>query len=231
MGIETTQATTAAVGQRPSYRVGAAAALMIAIVYLAIIPLYARVGGPPQDAEAWFLYLAGKTTIWWTILGLCVFTDFLYLPVALALYLALREINKNMMLMASAFIELFVVLDLAVTWPGYGAILTLYGRYSSTIDPARRAAYVAGADYASAVLNSRLEVVYAIVILSFGILLTAVVMLKSRFSKTAAYLGLITGILGVLSLTGFTPAIIGNALFTTIWLIFVAVGLFRLARA
>jgi hypothetical protein len=105
--------------------VGATAALTLAIGYIAIFPLYARVGAPPHDGEAWFSYLVGKTTIWWTILGLSVFTDILFLPVALALYLALREVSKNTMLMASSLIGLFVVLDLAVTWSHYASILTL----------------------------------------------------------------------------------------------------------
>ena len=230
MGIETTQPTTVLVGHQHWYRVGATAALTLAIGYIVIFPLYARVGAPPHDGEAWFSYLVGKTTIWWTILGLSVFTDMLFLPVALALYLALREVSKNTMLMASSLIGLFVVLDLAVTWSHYASILTLYERYSTTMDQARRGAYIAAVDYASAMLTSRLEIVYAIVILSSGILLTALVMLKSRFSKVTAYLGLVTGTLGILSLTGFSVAIIGNAVFATIWLVFVAFGLYRLAR-
>jgi hypothetical protein len=115
----------------------------------------------------------GKTAIWWTILGLTVFTDILYLPVALALYLALREVNKNIMLMASSLTGLFVALDMAVTWSHYASILTLYEQYSMTMDQAKRRAYVAAAEYASAMLTSPLEIVYAIVILSSGILLTS----------------------------------------------------------
>jgi hypothetical protein len=134
------------------------------------------------------------------------------------------------MLMASALIGLFVALDLAVTWSHYASILTLYGLYSTAMDQAKRGAYVAAADYASAMLASRLEIVYAIVILSSGILLTSLVMLKSQFSKVTAYLGLATGTLGILSLTGFSVAIIGNAVFATIWLVFVAFGLYRFAR-
>lgn len=95
-------------------------------------------GAPPHDGEAWFSYLVGKTTIWWTILGLSVFTDILFLPVALALYLALREVSKNTMLMASSLIGLFVVLDLAVTWSHYASILTLYERYSTAMDQGKR---------------------------------------------------------------------------------------------
>jgi len=40
--------------------------------------LYAKVGAPPNGGGACFGYLAGRTTVWWTILGISVFTDFLF---------------------------------------------------------------------------------------------------------------------------------------------------------
>jgi hypothetical protein len=200
--------------------------------------LYASVGAPPNGGEAWFKYLPGKTKIWWWILGLSVFTDFLYVPVAFALYLVLKELNKNVMLLATAFVGLFVVLDLAMTWSHYASVLTLYRNYAGATDDAHRASYVGAANYASAILNSPLEIVYAIVTLSSGILLIGFVMLGGAFNnmlggafnKMTAYLALGTGVLGVLSLTGFSFAIVGNALFATAWLFVVSYGLFRLAR-
>jgi hypothetical protein len=213
------------------YRAGALAALVLGICYVAIIPLYAHVGVPPNGGgEAWFKYLAGKTPFWWTILGLSVFTDFLFVPVALALYLALKGINRNAMLLATAFVGLFVVLDLAITWTHYASILTLYRSYSQAADDASRAGYVAAANYASAMLSCPLEIVYAIMTLSSGILVTGVVMLRGPFSAVTAYLGLATGVLGIASLTGLSAAIIGNALFATAWLFFVGHGLYRLGR-
>jgi hypothetical protein len=101
--------------------------------------LYAHVGAPPNGGEAWFKYLPGKTEIWWTIAGLSVFTDFLYVPVAFTLYLALKEVNRNVMLLATAFAGLFVVVDLAVTWSHYASILTLYRNYSTATDDVHRA--------------------------------------------------------------------------------------------
>ncbi len=86
--------------QTGCYRWGGVAALALALGYIIIFPLYARVGAPPSGGEAWFKYLPGKTTIWWAILGLSVFTDFLFVPVAFALYAALKGINKNAMLLA-----------------------------------------------------------------------------------------------------------------------------------
>jgi hypothetical protein len=216
--------------QKEWYRVGSVAAVVLGIGYVIIIPLYAHVGAPPNSGEAWFKYLPGKTAFWWAILGVSVFTDFLYLPVAFALYLALKELNRNLMLLATAVVGLFVVVDLAVTWSHYASVLTLYRNYTTATDDASRASYIAAANYASAMLTSPLEIVYAIVTLSSGILLIGFVMLKGAFNKITAYLALGTGVLGILSLTGFSFAIIGNALFATAWLFFVGHRLYRLSQ-
>jgi hypothetical protein len=230
MRVANTTIDAVGVDQKQWYRVGAIAALVLGIGYVIIFPLYAYAGAPPNSGEVWFKYLSGKTTVWWAILGLSVFTDFLFVPVAFALYLALKGVNRYAMVLATAFVGLFVVLDLAVTWSHYASILTLYRNYSTATDDAHRAAYVAAANYASAMLMSPLEIVYAIVTLSSGILLTGFVMLRGVFNKVTAYLGLATGLLGIASLTGLGLIIIGNALFATVWLFFVGYRLYRLAQ-
>lgn len=216
--------------QKYWYRVGGIAAMVLGVGYIIIFPLYAHVGAPPRGGEAWFNYLPGKTTIWWAIVALSVFTDFLYVPLALVLYMALKQVNRNAMLLATAFIGLFVVLDLAVTWSHYASILMLYSKYCAATSDIQRAGYIAAANYGSAVLTSPLEVTYAIVTLSLGILLTGIVMLRGASDKITAYLALATGVLGIASLTGFSLAIIGNAVFATAWLFFVGYRLYRLAQ-
>jgi hypothetical protein len=213
-----------------AYRWGGIAAFIIAAGYLAIIPLFANVGTPPTGGEGFFNYLPGKTTIWWWILGLSVFTDLLYIPLALSLYMALKPVNKYLMALAVIFMGMFVVLDLAMTQGHYASILTLFHNYSLAADGAHRAAFLAAAEYAAAVLATPMEIVYAIVIPSIGVLLTGIVMLKSKFGKAAAWLALITGFLGILSLTGWFPVIMGNALFVTAWFFVVGWKLMRLAR-
>ena len=52
----------------------------------------------------------------------------------------------------------------------------------------------------------------------------------SAFNKITAYLGLATGILGIVSLTGLTLTIIMNAIFATVWILVVGYGLCRLAQ-
>jgi hypothetical protein len=218
------------------YRVGGICALVLGIAYIITIPLYAHVGAPPSGGEAWLKYLAGKTTEWWAILGLSVFTDLLYVPVALALYLALKGVNRNVMLLATAFVGLFIVLDLAVTWSNYASLITLSGHYAAATNDAQRAAYVAAATYASAVLASSLEAVYSILVLSLGILMIGLVMLKGIFSKSTAYVGVVTGILGIVSVVGpffvstLSVTIIITSVLTTVWVLLVGYRLYRLGK-
>ena len=71
------------------------------------------------------------------------------------LYLALKRVHRSAMLVATAFVGLFVVLDLAVTWSSFAALLTLGGGYAAAANDVQRAAYVAAANYPSAVLSER----------------------------------------------------------------------------
>jgi hypothetical protein len=119
---------------------------------------------------------------------------------------------------------------LAVTWSHYASILTLYDKYSIATDDVQRAGLLAAANYGSAMLTSPVEIVYAIVTLSFGILVIGFVMLGGVFNKITAYLGIATGILGIASLTRLSLAIIGNALFATAWLFLAGYRLYRLAQ-
>ncbi len=65
------------------------------------------------------------------------------------------------MLLASAFVGLFIALDLAVTWTNYAALLALAGLYATATNGVQRAGYVAAANYAAAVTASPVEVFYA----------------------------------------------------------------------
>lgn len=218
------------------YRVGGISALLLGIAYIITIPLYVQAGAPPSGGEAKLTYLAGKTAVWWAILGLSVLTDFLFVPVALSLYLALKGINRNAMLVATAFVGLFVVLDLAVTWPNYASLITLSGNYVAATNDIQRATYVGAANYASAVLTSSLEAVYSILVLSVGILLIGLVMLEGIFRKSTAYLGVATGILGIVSVVGpffvsaLSVTIIITSVLTTLWVLFVGFRLYRLGQ-
>jgi len=89
---------------------------------------------------------------------------------------------------------------------------------------------VAAATLASAVLESPLAAVWAIGTLSFGFLVIGFVMLKGVFNKATAYLGILTGVLGIAAVAGVSIAVILNALFATIWLFFVGYRLLKLSK-
>jgi hypothetical protein len=218
------------------YRVGGTSAIVLGIAYIIIIALYVPVGAPPTGAEARLMYVAGNTTLWWAILGLSVLTDFLFVPLAFSLYAALKGINKNLMLMGTAFVLLFVVLDLAITWTNYASIITLGGQYTSATNDAERAVFVTAAIYPTLMLESGLLFVHNTLTLSVGILMTSVVMLKGIFSKTTAYLGVATGTLGIAAVVGpflvsaLSGVIIIASILTTAWVMFAGYRLYWLGQ-
>jgi hypothetical protein len=212
------------------FRVGGMASLAIGVAYIVIIALYASVGAPPEGGEARLNYLVGKTTTWWAIVGASVLTNFLYVPVALSLYFALRGVNRFAMLLGVAFVGLFVVLENAVNWTCYGSLILLSEGYTAATTERQRAIFVAAATYVSAVLESPLARVWAIGTLSLACLVIGIVMLKSVFSKLTAYVGILTGIFGLAAVAGVHIAIILNAVAATIWLFLVGHRLYRLAQ-
>ncbi|HEX9219875.1 MAG TPA: hypothetical protein VF858_05275, partial [Gemmatimonadaceae bacterium] len=126
---------------------------------------------------------------------------------------------------------------LTVTWANYTSLIILSGDYTAATNDAQRAVFVAAATYPSAVLGSRLLGVYVILVPSVGILITALVMLKGIFSKSTAYLGLASGILGIISVAGsffvssLALTVIIASVLTTVWVLFAGYRLYRLGQA
>lgn len=218
---------------KPLYRAGGISALLLALGYVVITALYVPAGAPPSGAEAHLAYLAKNTRAWWWITGLSVLTDFLFVPVTFALYIALKHINRSAMLLATACVVLFVILDLALTWTSYTVLIKLSGNYTAATSDAQRAVVVAAAQYPSALLESALIGIYIILIPAVGFLLTGLVMSKGVFSKATAYIGSISGILAIVSVVGpnvlHLTVIIASAL-TTVWLFLVGYRLYRLGQ-
>jgi hypothetical protein len=220
------------VAPAPILRLGGIAALLLAAGYVAIMPIFAAVGAPPGDAQTRLDYHAGTAAAWWAIVALSVLTDLLLIPVAIALFTALRRWGESAMLLATAFTLLFVVLDLTVTWPAYASLIGLGQEYATaTVD--QRAALVAAAGYPSALLNSPLPAVHSILTLSIGVLVTGAVTLRAPFGRAAGPAGIATGLVGIASvghtvLTGeLSPLAIGASVLTIAWLVLVGRGLLK----
>jgi hypothetical protein len=158
-------------------------------------------------------------------------------PIFVGIYLALKHINKGLMLVALAFKAfLFVILDLAVTWTAFSTMIIAGVQYGAATTEAQRAALAAAAAYASAMLVSPLADTYANVIPALGILFAGAVMLKGVFNKVTAYLALAMGLVGVVYVGSFFIdglAVLRyiNAILATFFYLLVGVRLYRLGRA
>jgi hypothetical protein len=219
------------------YRVSAIAAFVLVVGYFLTFPIYFWVGDPPASSvEAQLAYFSEHAGGWWAIVFLMVFTDLLLVPIFFGIYLALKHVNKGVMLVALTFKAfLFVILDLAVTWTAYSTMIIAGVHYGTAATEAQRAALAAGAAYASAMLDSPLSGTYAILIPSLGVLFAGLVMLKGVFSKATAYVALAVGLTGVLwtgsfIIDGLDVIRYINALLATVFYLLVGVRLYKIGK-
>jgi hypothetical protein len=92
------------------YRAGGLALIVVGILYLLGAVFSIIIGPPPSGTEEYMTALAGHRLISLTNFWLFALTDFLLIPAVLALYSALKGINRPAMLTAAGLMGLFVVL-------------------------------------------------------------------------------------------------------------------------
>jgi hypothetical protein len=215
------------------YKVGGISMLVFGLIYIIATILNFTLAVPPGDSLAFLNSLSSHATLARVIYGLYSLAAFLLLVAATALYLALKQINKNAMLVATGLLFLFIVLDLALTEFNSLTLITLTQHYMAATIEAQRLAYMAAMDYDLATIP--IATFYSWVVGSLGFLIVSVVMLKGIFGKPLAYFGIIINIAGILGgfyifipiLTVFlTPILI----FWGIWLILVGFRLYKLSN-
>ena len=227
-------ARAADVERRWLVRAGGLSGIGVALVYVLITALYVAAGQVPTDVEARLAYHAANEGPWWAILWLSVITDVLYVPVAVALCLALAPVNRTAVLAGAGLLGLFVVLDLAITWPNYAALLTLSGQLAAATSDALLASVIDAARYPLAIVDSSLLAAYIILVPGLGILLIGLVTRGSTFGRAAVWLGVATGLTAVLAVVGpfvYEPlgaVAILTAVLTLIWLFVVGLRLLQL---
>ncbi len=220
-----------------SRRVGGLSAVALGVGYIAITGLYVAGGALPAGAAKRLTHLAHHTEIWWAILTLSVATDVLFMPTMWSLYQELKGTASTAMLAGTGLVGLFVVLDLAVTWPNYSTLITLSGTYVGATNDTQRTVALGAASYANAVLSSGLFGVYAILAPAAGIFIIGLVMFKGGFGKVAAYLGISTGVLGFISVVGSLivraagTVAIAASIATTLWVLLVGYKLLTMGPA
>jgi hypothetical protein len=218
---------------RGMYGLGGICLILAGAAILAVAVLSILLGPPPSGGEEYLKALSGHALLARFNFGLFALADLLLLLGVLALYLSLNRVAKNSMLAGTAFLALFVVLDLAITELNSLTLVTLTQHYRAAASDAQRAEYVAAADYALATLPIGTFLSYFVS--SVGLLIVSIVMLKGLVSKAAAYAGIVASAAGILG--GFYPVlpVLGVLLTPSlvafgVWSVLAGAGLCRLRR-
>jgi hypothetical protein len=178
-------------------RVGGISMVIVGLLYFAFVVLLSLLGSSFSSGETALQKFAGEALTVNAAFGLGIVSDFFFIPAVLALYFALRGINRNAMLVAVGFLSLFIIVDFGFTNLNFLALVTLSKNYLASTSDVQRAGYVATADYALAVLALSAPI-GSYLVPSIGTLIASLVMLKGIFSRGVAYLGIVVGVLGIL---------------------------------
>ena len=204
-----TESASATVDQswKGLYRWGGLLALLVGVLYFAIIALALAMGTPPTGTGALLEYYNDNAALAYGAFGLAIVSDIMLAPVVFALYLALRGINKNAMLVASGFGGLFLVLDMGVTGTAAITLVNLGQNYAAAATDIQRTAYLAMADNSLAIVSAGQHLFSSAVPSLWG-LIASLVMLKGIFSKATAYVGIAGSIVGLAYVLNiFVPAL------------------------
>jgi hypothetical protein len=188
------------------YIAGGVCLLVAGLIYLAEVALGAALRPAPADSQQFLQSLANHPGIARATYGLFSAADFLLVPAVLGLYLSLKRVGKNLMLVATGLMAVFIVMDLVITDASTLTIVTLTQHAATAATAAQRTAYTAAAHYGLATIP--LGNFYTFAISSVGVLLISMVMLKGVFGKRTAYVGIVAGIVGIVAaFYVFVPAL------------------------
>ena len=197
------------------YKAGGSSYLIVGVLYIISFVLLIILGPPPSTGEA---YLKSAPPLQ-TLVLIWASVDILLIPSVLGLYLALKELNKTHMLIATGLWGVAIPADLA-TLGLFFSLVPLGRAYAAATADAQRAAYVAAADLTVGATNAGFTLGFFL--FGFAILIQSMAMLKGVFSKATAYLGIVTGILSLVAGVGFAtvPAL---GIFPLIWFILLGI--------
>lgn len=157
--------------------------------------------------------------------------ELLLLPGALGLYLSLKDVDKNRMLMAAAFWFVAVALYL-VSRGQIISLLPVSGRYAAASGEALRAAYLVSADRALEVANIYGNM--ALMLHQIGAILTGLTMMKGVYGRRTARLVTVAGAMTFIGTFGIVLMPLSlftlfGLMLTAVWQLIVGARLYKLA--
>ena len=200
------------------YKTAGICAFTVSVLFIIELCLGLALGKlPASSGLAWLSFVNDKSGAWSALIYVTVLSDLLFLFVYASLYSALRSVSQGLMLIATAWAIFGTILDEVIANANFASLLTLGGQYQGAGTAAQRAADVASADYAAALLSSHLEAVFAFVIPGVALVLIGLVMLRSPFGRRIAYLGIAAGVFDLLQVTHVDLIALLNTVLQLVW--------------
>jgi hypothetical protein len=204
-------------GHKTLYKAGGILLILGGIFYL-LVTLAALTPGtngwaePPFVSAATFINAmathARAAYFTWTFFTL---VDFIAVPVMVALYFALKGVNRDALIVGIGVLLMSVILDAAVAEVGFFTATSLSVSYATATDPVLKAAYYVAAQHA--VLQTEFAWPYSYFTGFAGWLIISAVMRRSfAFGKWVGGFGVIASALFLvdMGLVYTAPAVAGN---------------------
>ena len=216
------------------YRIGGISAWIFVAMLVADIAIAIATPQPPTEGGAATLsYIAAHRTLYIFYQQLWLVPGAFAMVTYLALYPALKHLNKSLAALGAVIGGSAYALTLAIptTTTGAPALVYLSDQFMATADPARRVAFATAAE--TLIAQNRTTVVVG-PLTTVGLLIVSIVMLKGVFPKAVAYLGIAAGVLGIVgeALRMIFEGFYGIAgVLALIWMGAVGWSLYRLGRS
>jgi len=217
------------------YRAGAISIIIAGILVLISLPLIPLLlpSLAPSSVQSGLTSIQSQSVLFGTTWGIYLVSDLLYLIAFPALYFALRQANRTVTLIATIFNMVFVAVDVGVDIPLRLSLIGLSNSYAST-NGDTRAAYLATGQLTTDLAN--LTALVATFLQFSAIILASYAMLKSQtFKKSLGYIGILSGVLGLLFIPTFAMGSmpsglfnIGGFIFLVVWSLLVGLKLYKL---
>jgi hypothetical protein len=182
---------------RVLYRVGGVSAwVFVAMLVIAIVIAVVTPAPPTHGGSVTLGFIAAHRMAYiieqqlWLVPGAFAMVTYL------ALYPALKDANKSLAALGSVVGGAAWALTLALptTTTGAPALVYLSDQFAASADPAQRATLATAAE--ALIAQNRTTVVVG-PLTTIGLLVVSVAMLGGVFPRAVAYLGVVTGVLGV----------------------------------
>jgi hypothetical protein len=232
------------------YRIGGAAALICALMYVITLVVYVPANlasPPPATVLEWFTVFENSPVTGLFYLGLGdVVIMLLWGPMALALYAVLKQSNRSWSLIATTFVFVGMAVFLATNTAF--SMLSLSQEYASAATEAQKSILMAAGQSMLAVTRGSGSLYTGMQLVWLSGFILSIVMLKSEaFSKVTAWVGilglglLVAGVVGGghYTSTGDYTAIqaaivalqyVGGGLLSLAWYILVGLRLWKLGK-